>query len=105
MGKRGDLKTVTVNEAERVQAVLDASFGPVTANDRQVGGYHYKQHGATGEQHWDRVARLQMDPFQANITKYVERWRDKGGLQDLQKARHYLDKYIELIEAGTYQSS
>jgi hypothetical protein len=28
--------------------------------------------------------------------KYVSRWRDKGGINDLKKARHYLDKLIEL---------
>jgi hypothetical protein len=28
--------------------------------------------------------------------KYVSRWRDKGGVQDLLKAQHYLDKLIEL---------
>lgn len=67
------------------------------ANQRQVGGKHYK---VGGEEHWDRVARLKMDYFQACITKYVERWREKGGVQDLQKAEHYLQKYMELIRAG-----
>jgi hypothetical protein len=28
--------------------------------------------------------------------KYVSRWKNKGGLEDLKKARHYLDKLIEL---------
>jgi hypothetical protein len=28
----------------------------------------------------------------------VARWKKKDGLQDLYKARHFLDKYIELIE-------
>lgn len=70
------------------------------ANDRQVGGDHYKKAGETGEEHWDRVSRLGLDYFQGCITKYVERWRDKGGVQDLEKARHYLDKYIEEVEAG-----
>jgi hypothetical protein len=33
--------------------------------------------------------------------KYVSRWRDKGGVEDLRKARHYLDKLIEIeIEKG-----
>ena len=66
------------------------------ANSRQVGGDHYKQ-GDGGEEHWDRVYRLGLDYFQACVTKYVERWRLKGGLQDLHKARHFLDKYIELM--------
>lgn len=65
------------------------------ANERQVGGEHYKVHGTTELQHWDIVKIFKLDYFQGNITKYVMRWRNKGGVQDLQKARHYLDKYIE----------
>jgi hypothetical protein len=68
------------------------------ADSRQVGGSHYKVPG--GEEHWNRVARLGLDYWQAAITKYVERWKKKGGVQDLQKAAHYLQKYIELAEAG-----
>jgi hypothetical protein len=30
--------------------------------------------------------------------KYLSRWRKKGGMQDLHKARHYIDKLIELEE-------
>jgi len=66
------------------------------ANDTQVGGSHYKK---GGEEHWDRAWRLDYDPFQYIITKWVERWRDKGGLQDLRKAQHALEKYIEILEA------
>jgi len=65
----------------------------MSANDRQVGGNHYK---TGGEEHWDRAHRLGLDYFQANITKYVERAWLKNGTEDLKKARHYLDKYIEL---------
>lgn len=68
------------------------------ANERQVGGTHYRRQGAM-LQHWDIVAMFGLDYFQGNITKYVFRWRFKGGVADLEKARHYLDKYIELIKA------
>ena len=64
------------------------------ANDRQVGGDHYRK--VDGEQHWDRVARLGLNYFQAMITRYVERYKHKGGIEDLEKARHFLDKLIEL---------
>lgn len=67
------------------------------ANERQVGGNHYKNKG--GEEHWDRAWRLKYDPFQYIITKWVERWRDKGGIEDLKKAQHAIEKYIELLEA------
>jgi hypothetical protein len=66
-------------------------------NDRQVGGAHYK----SKIQHWDYVLANELDYFQGQITKYVTRWRQKGGIQDLEKARHFLDKYIEAVRAGT----
>lgn len=67
----------------------------MSANKTQVGGSHYK---VGGEEHWDRVARLGMDYFQGQITKYVERWKAKNGIEDLKKAQHFLQKYIEVEE-------
>lgn len=69
----------------------------MSANDRQIGGDHYKKHGDTGEQHWDRQYRL-FGPgyFVGCATKYIERYRDKNGKQDLEKAIHFIQKLIEL---------
>lgn len=67
----------------------------MSANDRQVGGEHYRT--TDGEQHWDRQWRLYgRGYFVGCITKYVERYPDKNGLQDLKKAAHFLEKLIEL---------
>lgn len=70
---------------------------PAPANSRQVGGDHYKT--PNGIEHWDIVAMFNLDYFQGQITKYVMRWRAKGGIKDLEKARHFLDKYIEVERA------
>lgn len=35
------------------------------------------------------------------MTKYVSRWRRKNGLQDLEKARHFLEKLIESYHDGS----
>ena len=70
------------------------SSRPIKANERQVGGDHY----AAKTQHWDIVAEHQLDYFQGQITKYVMRWKKKNGVEDLRKARHFLDKYIEIVE-------
>jgi hypothetical protein len=68
------------------------------ANQKQVGGNHYK-HG--GEEHWDRQWRLYgRGYFVGCITKYLERYHEKNGLQDLQKAQHFLEKLIELEQAA-----
>jgi hypothetical protein len=36
-------------------------------------------------------------PFiEGSVIKYVTRWRGKGGVDDLRKARHFLDILIEM---------
>jgi hypothetical protein len=64
----------------------------MSANDKQVAGNHYK----SNIQHWDYVLANDLDYFQAQITKYVTRWKKKNGLVDLKKAMHFLEKYIEI---------
>ena len=64
---------------------------PQTANETQVAGEHYR----TTIQHWDYVLANDLGYFEGQITKYVTRWRKKNGLEDLHKARHFLDKLIE----------
>lgn len=63
------------------------------ANLRQHGGTHYIDRVV---QPWDYIAANNLGFFEGNIIKYVTRWRDKGGVADLEKARHYLDKLIEI---------
>ena len=65
----------------------------MSANEIQVAGSHYKTKAI---QPWDYIAANELGYFEGNIVKYVSRWRDKGGVQDLLKAQHYLDKLIEL---------
>lgn len=66
------------------------------ANERQVGGAHYR----SGMQHWDLISQYQGSVYLIGcITKYLTRWRKKNGLQDLEKALHYLDKLMELVQA------
>jgi hypothetical protein len=56
---------------------------------------HYNQ----GIEMWDYAHSWNLDFFEGNIVKYVTRWRHKNGLQDLKKAKQYLDKLIELTES------
>ncbi len=68
------------------------------ANDTQVGGDHYLKYGEF--QVWDAWWHWNLNAFQAIILKYIVRYRDKGGIEDLKKARHYIDKLIECEEAA-----
>lgn len=46
------------------------------------------------------IAANNLDYFQGNIIKYILRYKNKNGLNDLQKARHYLDMLIQYVEKG-----
>lgn len=63
------------------------------ANERQVGGGHY---GGGKHQHWDIVVEHELNYFEAQILRYVMRCRKKQGLEDLEKAKHFIEKYIEV---------
>jgi hypothetical protein len=60
---------------------------------RQEGGAHYKD---LPIQPVEYIHANKVGYFEGNVIKYVTRWRVKGGLEDLRKARHYLDLLIEL---------
>lgn len=62
------------------------------ANEQQVGGAHY---AAKAIQPWDFIIANDLGYLEGNIVKYVSRWKDKGGIEDLKKAQHYLQKLIE----------
>lgn len=63
--------------------------------DSQVGGSHYKE---LAIQPLEFIVKNELDFLQGNVVKYVVRYKVKGGLEDLKKARHYLDMMIELME-------
>lgn len=63
----------------------------------QVGGNHYNE--GDKPQHWDLVLMYGWDYFQGQVIKYLMRWKTKyeqpeKRLEDLKKARNFLDKYI-----------
>ena len=64
-----------------------------TANDRQLGGTHYKDRPI---QPWDFIVQNDLGFLEGNVIKYVTRWKHKNGLEDLKKAQHYLEKLIEV---------
>lgn len=79
-------------------AIKNEQRRSASANDRQIGGDHYKRDGAL--EHWDLIERSGIGYLEGCATKYVARWRQKGGIQDLQKAEHYVQKLIELYDEG-----
>lgn len=67
------------------------------ANDKQIDGDHYKKYGTL--QPWDVITAWNLGYLDGTALKYIARWRDKGGLNDIRKAIHFLEKFIEVEEA------
>ena len=44
---------------------------------------------------WDFIQQNKLDFFEGNVVKYICRWKNKGGVDDLRKAITYIEKIIE----------
>ena len=64
----------------------------------QVGGEHYTNKAVQPWQAMESwMTEEQFKGFMlGNVIKYLARFQDKGGKNDLEKAKHYLDKCLEL---------
>lgn len=76
----------------------DKRVNTTSANNRQVGGDHYKKMKI---QPWDLFGSIfnldeQVGFYLGNVYKYLMRYDSKNGIQDLEKAKHYLEKLIEV---------
>jgi len=63
-----------------------------SAFDTQIGGGHYKDMKI---QPTEFIHQNGIGFIAGNVIKYVVRYKFKNGLEDLKKARHYLDMLIE----------
>ena len=61
--------------------------------DTQVGGNHYK---SLPIQVVEYNFFNDIPYMEGNIIKYITRWKTKNGIQDLEKAKHYIELLIEL---------
>ena len=64
----------------------------MSATDHQVAGDHYKK---LKIQPIDYILANNMQFCEGEIIKYISRWRDKGGIDDLRKIKQFCDFIIE----------
>lgn len=69
----------------------------MSALKTQVGGDHYK---GLAIQPMQYSMANSLDACQHSIIKYVTRFREKGGVADLEKAKHCIDMLIEFETAA-----
>ena len=61
--------------------------------DKQVAGSHYKDFAI---QPLEFITKNKLSYIQGNIVKYVVRFEQKNGLEDLDKAIHYINILKEI---------
>ena len=66
-------------------------FEKAFPQDRQVGGKHYKTFRI---QPYEFISKNNLSFFQGNVVKYVCRYFNKNGIQDLEKIIHYCELEI-----------
>jgi len=66
---------------------------PASPLNVQVGGGHYKQKRI---QPVEYIAANNLNFLEGCIVKRITRWRDKNGIEDLQKIKHEVDLLIEM---------
>jgi len=59
---------------------------------KQVGGSHYKKYKI---QPIEFIVKNNIGFCEGNVIKYVLRFKDKGGIADLEKAKHYIELLID----------
>jgi hypothetical protein len=62
----------------------------------QVGGNHYKNLVIQPVQY---ITANNIPYIEGNIIKYITRWRNKNGIQDLHKVIHYTQLLIEFEQS------
>jgi hypothetical protein len=65
----------------------------MSALRKQIAGSHYRQFPI---QPIEFIVKNNLPFIEGNIIKYICRWQDKGGVEDLDKVIHYVELLKEL---------
>jgi len=85
-----------IPDGEPVYACTDNKVLPApedSALTKQVAGNHYKD---LKIQPIEYIHANNLPFAEGSVVKYVSRWRSKGGIKDLEKAKHFIELLIEL---------
>ena len=83
---------MSAKRVERQAEVVNKWIG--SALDKQEGGDHYK---CFTIQPVEFITKNNLGFCEGNVIKYVCRHKMKNGLEDLRKAKHYLELLAELV--------
>ena len=87
--REASYKSIPTN---RQRAERDCGMYDQTPSNQQVGGNHYKNMAIEPSEF---IFKNDLNWLEGNAIKYICRHNAKGGKQDLNKAKHYIDLLIE----------
>ena len=70
-------------------------FEKAFPQEKQIGGSHYKLFHI---QPYEFISKNNLSFFQGNVVKYVCRYQNKNGIEDLEKIIHYCELEIKKIK-------
>ena len=70
-------------------------FDKAFPQDKQIGGSHYKDFPI---QPYEFISKNNLSFFQGNVVKYVCRYLNKNGIQDIEKIIHYCELEIKKMK-------
>jgi hypothetical protein len=82
-------------EARRKWGMVPGNVPSGKASETQIGGDHYAK---LAIQPFEYITANSIPYAEGCAIKYLTRWRDKGGIEDLRKASHFIDMLIEREE-------
>ena len=89
---RQQKELVHAMEIAYADGVYDGVGDPSEAAAKQVGGDHYK---GMAIEPWKIIQANKLNYWEGNALKYLLRYKDKNGIEDLKKAIHYIEYLIE----------
>jgi len=89
-------KIICGDKAMQLKDYIDRINESVSPDHKQVGGSHYQ---VAEIQPWDVMLAYGLDPWSANVIKYLLRFPYKNGVEDLEKAKHYIEFLIANYES------
>ncbi len=90
-----EYREITDEEETSQTNIVEPSRNSSSCSASQVGGTHYTR---LAIQPWEYIFQNGLGYFEGSAIKYLSRWRNKGGIEDLRKARHFIEQLIEFEE-------
>lgn len=86
-------KSAIANSHAKHGYLVQQPINELKASDKQVGGSHYNKYKI---QPFVFAFENNMPFLEANVLKYIMRHKDKNGIDDLKKAKHYIQLAAEM---------